>query len=128
MESRDAALSQSHAENDSVASELKRRIEAARAYAGIKNQHELGEAIGFRRPTFVRYLNGKGPFRPGDLKEIARVCGVPFWFLRDGWSGASGPIAKGEGEEPEDVVGAMEEESKRDARKAVPNGNQQAGG
>lgn len=81
----------------------KRRAEAARAFAEIKKQDELGKRIGFKPPTFRRYLNRlTGELSEVDLLRIAEVCKVPRWFVLYGWNGWR-EIPGVEGGESDDV-------------------------
>lgn len=70
---------------------LKKRIEAARAYAGFASQGDLGKAIDMHPKSFQRRLRGEYSFRRADLLAIAEVCEVPMWFLERGFEGATSP-------------------------------------
>jgi hypothetical protein len=66
--------------------ELRRRVKAARAYAGYKSAGELAAALDFKGlgERNLRELEGPSaprPFRAVELREIARVCGLPYEFF-----------------------------------------------
>jgi transcriptional regulator with XRE-family HTH domain len=67
-------------------SELARRINTARAYAGIESWPELAEAIGeagLSAANLGRIVRGEKTPTERDLKRIAEVCNVPTLWLID---------------------------------------------
>lgn len=109
--------------------EKRRRVEAARAWAEIGSQDELGDLIGWRAPKLRRYLGGEGDLDVSTLTKIGEVCGVPAWFMLAGWEGATAQAGDGDGREaPEDVVADLRAETERDEGKDAPSGSQGADG
>lgn len=72
-------------ERDTRRDEFRRRIEAARAYAGISSQAKLAQAIGMNPGTFQRRLSGEYPWRRADVLAMAEVCEVPVEFFERGF-------------------------------------------
>jgi transcriptional regulator with XRE-family HTH domain len=60
--------------------EIRRRIRAARAYAGY-SLDELADRVGFGRQTLVRIEQGERQAKRMELREIAVVCGLPYEFF-----------------------------------------------
>lgn len=61
------------------------RIRTARAYADL-TQAELAARLGVDEQTIKRRENpAKNDAKKGELIAIAAICGVPEWFLTDGW-------------------------------------------
>lgn len=64
--------------------EIRRRMRAALALAGIKNVRELAERIdlpGLGRDTLYEMQSGKRAIRRHELREIADACGLPLEFF-----------------------------------------------
>lgn len=61
-------------------SEVVARVRAARGYAGL-SQKALGEKLGLSEATMKRIERGERGYEEMELREIARLCGVPYaWF------------------------------------------------
>lgn len=63
---------------------LKRRVEAARILKGIPRQADLADALGMSSQTLLHRYNGQHDWKPHELYAVARICGVPEWFLLRG--------------------------------------------
>lgn len=67
-----------------MASELVRRLQAARVYAGL-DQAEFAEAIGTSKSTVERVETGKRDLKeieiPGWIESAAKACGLPVAFF-----------------------------------------------
>lgn len=64
--------------------ELRNRLRAAQALAGIRSVDELAERIGIEglgRDTLYDMQRGKRPIRRHELREIADACGLPYEFF-----------------------------------------------
>jgi transcriptional regulator with XRE-family HTH domain len=70
------------------------RVRAARAAAGLTRE-ALAEPLGCSVNTIARIEGGEREPKGAELERIARLCDVPLWFLRDGWSGAGTTDAPG---------------------------------
>lgn len=82
-----------------AASEIGRRVRAARAYAGFRNRATLAQRLELSKETVQRIEGGEREVKRSELLAIAEACEVPMWFLEEGWEGwreASGDA----GEEP----------------------------
>ena len=75
------------------------RIRAARAYAGIPSQKELGERIGVGREVVLALEADQREPKVPELRRIADATGAPLDFLLNGW----------DGQRLEDRVAALEE-------------------
>jgi len=62
------------------------RVRAARAIAGLK-QPELGALISTSAQTVKRMESGEKAVSLDELRLIADSCGVPRWFMENGFSG-----------------------------------------
>lgn len=65
------------------AEQTRRRIKAARALAGL-SVRELAERLddpGYGERTLRKIESGERPVRQLELREIARVCGLPYEFF-----------------------------------------------
>lgn len=74
--------------NASVEPEVSRRVEAARVYAGVKNQKVFARTLGWSLDTYRRRVDGTYPWHEKDLLLVADKTGVPSWFLTRGWDAA----------------------------------------
>jgi hypothetical protein len=64
--------------------ELRRRVRAGQAIAGLKSVDEMAERIdipGLGRDTLYDMLRGKRPIRRHELREIADACRLPLAFF-----------------------------------------------
>ena len=62
-----------------------RRIAAARDYAGLSRE-QLATLLEVHPATVGRYERGEGPPPKRPVRQaIARCCGVPEWFIEDGF-------------------------------------------
>jgi transcriptional regulator with XRE-family HTH domain len=68
-------------------SETGRRIRTARAYAGLRNRSTLAERLEVSKETVQRMEGGQREVKRSELLAIAEACGVPMWFLENGWEG-----------------------------------------
>lgn len=87
--------------------DTRRRVRAAQAMGGYASVEDLASAlakrdsgIGLRR---LRTIWQKGVSNAAERREIADACGVPYWFLEDGFKGPEVPA------QLEDRVEALEE-------------------
>lgn len=81
-------------------SETGRRIRTARAYGGFRNRATLAERLEVSKETVQRIEGGQREVKRSELLAIAEACGVPMWFLEDGWEGWRGTAGTST-EEPE---------------------------
>ncbi|HST69074.1 MAG TPA: helix-turn-helix transcriptional regulator [Solirubrobacterales bacterium] len=82
-----------------AATEIGRRVRAARAYAGFRNRATLAQRLELSKETLQRIEGGEREVKRSELLAIAEACEVPMWFLEGGWEGWSG-AAGGGAEEP----------------------------
>lgn len=83
-------------------SEIGRRVRAARAYAGFRNRAALAARLELSKETVQRIEGGQREVKRSELLAIAEACGVPMWFLEDGWEGRQGAEVPAEEPPPHD--------------------------
>jgi DNA-binding XRE family transcriptional regulator len=97
--------------------ELRRRIEAARAYADISSQEKLAKAIEISKDTLVRKLRGDYPFKRSELLAIADVCDLPIDFLIGEWPGfTSRAEEEDDGPDPVDLAAQLARDEDEESR------------
>lgn len=69
-------------------SEIANRVRAARGYADL-TQKDLAAELGLDAQAVKRTEGGRRDPKPSELRDIARVCGLPYeWFTVDDLGGA----------------------------------------
>jgi transcriptional regulator with XRE-family HTH domain len=65
--------------------DIRKRVRAARGYAGY-SLDDLAGKVGMGRQTIFRLESGERACKEMELREIARVCGLPFEFFTANWA------------------------------------------
>jgi transcriptional regulator with XRE-family HTH domain len=77
------------AESDFSQQELAARVRAARGYSGL-HAKQLAKELSISVETMSRIENGRRAVPYEERTKIAQACGVPRWFLENGWAATPG--------------------------------------
>jgi transcriptional regulator with XRE-family HTH domain len=79
-----APTSNHHAEKSAIRESRAARLRAARAFADL-DQADFAEALGVSVVTIKRMERGARDVPLDDLYALAKLCGVPRWFVDTDW-------------------------------------------